>query len=416
MPAASAEPIRVEPWPTERPLQLLTAVVSLGLWILAIVSIIGLVYALLIGLLFFVAHLTLIGHIRGNGVRLGPDQFPHVHEMVVRLSHRVGLRHPPEAYVIQGGGTLNAFATRFLSADIVVLYSNLLEACGDNSAACQMIVGHELAHVKRGHLRWHWFLLPSFLVPFLGTTLSRAREFTCDRYGMALADDPEGALFGLTILAAGGSHGKLVNREALMRQQTNLNTGFMRLAEWLSTHPPLAVRLAQLTPSSSAEPVNRTKGTLRGIAILGAMLLPAAAGGLTAATFLPRMVARRAETASHEDKYEPPPTDLATHQAQADFIRLSAFLQSELEAGRSLPADGTALYKRWNQVRRYEWEPFDPFDGERYGYQLQGPAFVFWSSGPDQESDTLDDIMFDSRTMTSSVRRGHPSPSVDNLP
>jgi hypothetical protein len=45
---------------------------------------------------------------------------------------------------MQAGGNLNAFATRFRKANFVVLYSELLSACGDNTAARDMIIAHEL--------------------------------------------------------------------------------------------------------------------------------------------------------------------------------------------------------------------------------------------------------------------------------
>lgn len=394
----------------------LAAVVSLGIWGVLAISIVGALYAAMLGLFFFVAHLALIGHVRGNGVRLGPDQLPELHEMVTRLSARIGLASPPEAYLMQGGGTLNAFATRFLSADIVVLYSDLVDACGEDRAACEMIVGHELAHVQRGHLRWHWFLLPAFLVPFLGTALSRAREFTCDRFGLALAGEGDGALLGLTILAAGGRYGRQVNRPALVAQQAAMNTGLMRLAEWLSTHPPLAVRLEKLDPALAAHGVDGRRGTLRAWAILGALTLPFVLAGLAAALLVPTLLRQASQQqsagASRESEtgsdYEPPPLEIATAQVDEDFARLSAFLRAELAAGRTMPTDSRDLYKRWNVVRRYDFEPYDPFDGERYGYDADERTYVIWSSGPDRRPDTDDDFCFDSRVGTRSVGRRTP--------
>jgi Zn-dependent protease with chaperone function len=415
---ATNERIRVEPWPSEQPLSVLALLVSLLIWTLLTISIIGIVYALMFGFIFFVGQMMLIAHVRGNGVRLGPDQFPELHEMVERLSRRIGLPGAPEAYLLQEGGTLNAFATRFLSADIVVLYSDLVDACGGNVAACEMIVGHELAHVYRGHLRWHWLVLPSFLVPFLGTTLSRAREYTCDRYGRALAGTAEGALLGLAILAVGGKHGPRVNRQALVAQRATLNTGLMRIAEWLSTHPPLASRLVALEPSLESVPVARSRGNLRAVAVMAAVMLPFVIAGTAAAFLYPMLTravaaqqtaAQQAAEAPSEPAYQPPPRDVADGQVTEDFDRLITFLTRESSAGRALPIDGRDLYRRWSQMRRYEFEPIDPFDGGRYGYDTDGQGFVLWSSGPDAQPDTDDDIHFDSR---SSARRIGRRPAI----
>jgi Zn-dependent protease with chaperone function len=249
------------------------------LWLLLTVSMVGLAYAVLLGGFFFMAHVMFVAHVRGSGVRVGPDQLPDLHARVHTIAGRIGLERVPEVYLMQAGGALNALAMRFLGRHIVVLFSDLLEACGDSQAAADMIIAHELGHVRAGHLRWHWFLLPSNLIPFLGMALSRAREYTCDRYGLAGSGDREGALLGLTILAAGGSHARLVNRDALVRQQADLNTGWMRIGEWLSSHPPLARRLAALEPSLGGASGGSSAGTIRallifatGVVIVGALV------------------------------------------------------------------------------------------------------------------------------------------------
>src|SRR4029453_4203886 len=141
---------------------------------------------------------------------------------VERLSSRMGFAKTPEAYLIQEGGALNALATKFFKSEMIVLFSDLIDACGENHAARDMIVAHELGHLKEGHLRWHWHLLPGLLFPFLGQALSRAREYTCDRYGLAGSGDSRGALTGLAILAAGGKKGPEVNLKALAKQEENL--------------------------------------------------------------------------------------------------------------------------------------------------------------------------------------------------
>src|SRR5688500_18719366 len=240
--------VTVERWPTERPLFALSLIVSIILWFLAVISIFGIIYAAIFGLVFFLMHLGFVAHVRGSAVRLSHEQFPELHERVARMAVRLGMIRVPETYVMQAGGALNAFATRFIGANIVVLYSDLLEACGDDEAARDMIIAHELGHIQAGHLAWHWVLLPSALVPFLGTALSRAREYTCDRFGLAGAGDKDGALVGLSILAAGAKFGPKVNRVALVAQRASLNNGWMTLGEWLSTHPPLSKRLAALEP------------------------------------------------------------------------------------------------------------------------------------------------------------------------
>src|SRR5262245_40383028 len=120
---SNAPDIRVEQWPSEDLWFALALIVSVGLWLLALVTIIGFVYGLVLGIFFFVMHLAFVAHVRGNGVRVGPNQFPEVHAAVEDLSRRMGIKKAPEAYLIQGGGMLNALATRFLGSDMIVLYT-----------------------------------------------------------------------------------------------------------------------------------------------------------------------------------------------------------------------------------------------------------------------------------------------------
>lgn len=390
--------IRVEPWPSERPLFTLALLASLGIWLVAIITIVGAVYAVMLGVFFFVMHLAFVAHVRGNGVRIGPDQFAELHAAVEGLSRRMGLKKVPEAYLMHGGGMLNALATRFIGSDFVVLYAELIEACGSDTAARDMIVAHELGHIHRGHVRWHLAVAPAMLVPFLGTALSRAREYTCDRYGLAGAGSRDGALLGMSILAAGGELGRRVNRRAMVDQRAQLNTGWMTIGEWLSTHPPLAKRMAQLDPALAVTPVPAAQGAIRALAIIGACLAPFVLAGFAAALLLPSWIART-QAEANRSPYQAPPPAVADEQARREIAALAAFVEAERTAGRELPWDTTELYNRWTAANPNRTEPFDPFDGDRYGYSQRGDQFLLWSVGPDGESRTGDDITYDSRTV-----------------
>jgi Zn-dependent protease with chaperone function len=178
----------------ERVLYLLVVLVAVLLWALLAVSVVGLLYALLLGIFFFLAHTVFIAHVRGSGVRLGAGQFPELHERVARMARRLGLKDIPEAYLMQADGSLNALATQFLGRSCIVLYSELIEACGDNEAALDFIIAHELAHLRAGHLRARWLLLPGLFVPLLGSAYSRACEYTADRAALQAAGQGEHAL------------------------------------------------------------------------------------------------------------------------------------------------------------------------------------------------------------------------------
>lgn len=383
------DPIHVERWPTERPLFVVALFVSAVIWLLAIVSIVGLVYALMLGAFFFLMHVGFVAHVRGSGVRLGPDQFPELHARVGVLSQRMGLQRVPEAYLMQAGGALNAFATRFMGANIVVLFSDLLEACGEDEAARDMILAHELGHIRAGHVRWYWVLLPASLIPFLGTALSRAREFTCDRFGLAGAGDRDGALLGLTILAAGGRQGRLVNQRVLVRQLADLNTGWMTIGEWLSTHPPLSRRLAMLDPGLAERRVSRAAGITLALVILLSFIVLSAGLAWGVATLVPNLLEQAAGVPA-DVTYEAPAD--AAERVERGFEEFAAFIEAEQAAGRPMPSYSDELYERWEAAHPGETAPIDAFDGLNFGYDLADDHYVLWSSGPDQAAGTPDDM------------------------
>ena len=391
LPPAPLDPaaIRIQRWPTERPLFLVNVVVAAGLWLIFFMAAPQmLTWVCSILALFGMMHLALIAQVRGSAVRLGPDQFPELHAHVEQLSGRIGLRRMPEVYLMQQDGAINAFATRFLRTHMVVLFSDLLEACGDNVAARDMIIGHELGHIRAGHLWGHWLLMPVNFIPFVGAALSRAREFTCDRYGRAAAGDEDGALLGLTILAAGGRYAPQVNRLALAGQHRQIARGWMIVGEWLATHPPLSKRLIALAPHLAPAPgTDRMRWGRPVFAAVVVFLI----GGISMGTWLPSLpgLGRKPQ----------PPAKSATalSQARNDLERLQALIEADARAGRQVPWDVWELYARWSAVHGKDSEPMDPFSGYWYDYDQRGGAYRLWSTGPDGENRTTDDIVIDSR-------------------
>jgi Zn-dependent protease with chaperone function len=393
--------IRVARWATERPLLIVNAVASAGLWFLVFrstssIASIGMSATILI--LMNIAFVTLI---RGSAVRVGPDQFPELHARVEDLARRMGLRRTPDVYLMQGNGALNAFATRFLRAHMVVLLSDLLEACGDNAAARDMIIGHELGHIRAGHLRGRWLLLPASFVPFLGSALSRAREYTCDRYGCSAAGDQDAALLGLAILSAGGKYGPHVNHPALMRQRHDLRSLWMLIGEWLGSHPPLSKRAWALAPDLDATDAVPVRSRLQHVRVAAALLVVIIVGVALLGAYLPRLTMTQAYAS---ERKRPGPE--ATEQVDHDLKQLKAFIEAERKHERPLPWDDWDLYARWEAAHPQEKEPIDPFSGGYwYGYQWHGDAYQLWSEGPDGENRTADDIVLESEPGVSPHRR-----------
>lgn len=206
-------------------------------------------FALLICVLIFlqIAKLYFIGHIRGAAVKISHEQFPDIYAVLKRQSELLGFRKIPNMYLMQSGGALNAFATRFARTNYVVLYSSVLEAAyQEGMHAVEFIIGHELGHIKRKHVYScvNLLIFPAKLIPFLSSAYSRACEYTCDSIGYALS--PQGAIPGMLILLAGNSLYKKVDVDALLtnaKSERGFLTGF---AEILSSHPLATKRIEAL--------------------------------------------------------------------------------------------------------------------------------------------------------------------------
>lgn len=214
-------------------------------WAFLILSMVGIAYALVFLVFSLVARALFLANVRGNGVLVSEQQLPHIHAAVLRASRSLGMEAPPETYVLQSEGSLNAFATRLISRNYVVIYSALIDACSDQ-AQVDFVVAHEVGHLAAGHLRWMGFLTPARLLPWLGPAYSRACEYTCDRCGLAVVADLNAADRGLLVLAAGGKAAMQANVDGFMAQRLETGSFWSAVVELGSSHPFLCKRVAAL--------------------------------------------------------------------------------------------------------------------------------------------------------------------------
>lgn len=233
----------------ERVLRGIGIAISIVAWLLLAVSLVGAIYGLFIAAFIAIAHALYLAHVRGNGVRLGPTQLPHLWDKVTAAAQRFGLREPPAAYLLQSGGVLNAFATKLLGRRFIVLYASLVDACERDAAAggpseIDFVIAHEVAHLAAGHLSW--FLLPIRVFPLLGPAYSRACEYTCDRAGQAFVGDLERSSRALAILAAGARAGRAIDLDVFVEQRRESGSFWMAVYELNATHPYLPKRIAAL--------------------------------------------------------------------------------------------------------------------------------------------------------------------------
>lgn len=258
----------------ETTLRAIALALSIIIWLLLLVGTVGfvLIYIVLIALFALIAHSALIAHLRGNAIRISSRQMPDLYQRLYRCSTQLGLPSVPEAYLVNGNGILNAFATRFLGRNFVVLLSDVVDSMEDRPGALDFYIGHELGHLQRHHLTWSKILAPALLLPMLGAAYSRAREYTCDRHGLAVCENPEDAQYGLVALAAGKQRWKVVNLEDFGASAAPRPGFWMSLHELVGDYPWLNKRQAWLRAlSESRKP---RLGGRNPLAYLISLLLP----------------------------------------------------------------------------------------------------------------------------------------------
>jgi len=202
------------------------------------------IYGVLIALYIFFATGIMIGHIKGNGIRITKNQFPEIYHIIEKQCEQLNMEIPP-VYMMQNGGVLNAFATKFIGRNYVVIYSEIFDlAFEEGINELSFVVAHELGHIKRNHISKRLWLFPSIIIPFLNSAYSRACEYTCDNIGNALS--PSGSTLGLLILASGKTGYKKVNMDEYINSSKN-ETGFwLWFAEKVSSHPNLPKRIENI--------------------------------------------------------------------------------------------------------------------------------------------------------------------------
>jgi Zn-dependent protease with chaperone function len=185
---------------------------------------------------------------RLRGIRLTPTQFPEAHAMLVDAAVRSGLSYVPDAYVVLGNGMINAAASGHGFRRFVLIHSDLLEVGGAarEPEALQFVIAHEVGHIAAGHVSY-WRILATMAsqwVPFAGSTLSRAQEYTADNYGFAFV--PHGARPAMATLAGGKYLGRSIDVDAMADRAVTEPGFFVWLVNALASHPALLWRMHAL--------------------------------------------------------------------------------------------------------------------------------------------------------------------------
>ena len=179
------------------------------------------------------------GSQRSRAIEITPTQFPQAYQMVVSAAQHYGLKKIPEAYVVAGNGTINAFSSGHGFRRFIVVYSDLFEVGGEarDPEALAFVIGHECGHISAGHtsyLRMLIFQIAQYFPP-LQMALSRAQEYTADNHGYSVY--PQGAMGTMRLLAGGKYLNHQVDVDAYADRAERDRGFFVWFVNLLASHP-----------------------------------------------------------------------------------------------------------------------------------------------------------------------------------
>ena len=181
-----------------------------------------------------------------NGVEVTADQLPQLHRLFVEQAALLGMTpdgegmsRTPRLYLVNGNGTMNAYATKCrLRRGYVVIYSDLLDLAYsyDQFDFMRFVLSHELGHHHCGYTQFRRNLLqPVLRAVQLWPSFSRAQEYIADRVAACIFPQGASQMLGLY---AGKHMQKDVSLEAYLASVADHKDGFwLKVANFRADHP-----------------------------------------------------------------------------------------------------------------------------------------------------------------------------------
>jgi Zn-dependent protease with chaperone function len=198
----------------------------------------------------------------GQAVKVGPNQFPRVHNLAVQCAETLGIA-VPTMYIVNNP-VANAATYGTNDDSFIMVHSGLIDHFSDEELLS--VIGHECGHIHNCHVVYltamhylrtmasmflQWAAAPAQLAL---AGWSRRAEITCDRAGMLCCKSLETSTRALAKLALGSS--KLyseLNMEAFLEQYEEGKDGVGKLAEITASHPWLPKRVMALRVFAESE-------------------------------------------------------------------------------------------------------------------------------------------------------------------
>ncbi|MFH8785138.1 M48 family metallopeptidase [Streptomyces roseoverticillatus] len=200
-----------------------------------------------------------------DSVRVGEQQFQHLHTMLLDACYLLDLPKVPPMYVTQDPQP-NAMCIG-LDEPVIVVTTGLVELLDEEEM--RAVVGHEAGHALSGHAVYRtillfltnfavkvaWIPLGNVAIMAIVTALRewfRKSELSADRAGLLVGQDVQASMRGLMKIA-GGNHLHEMNVDAFLAQAEEYEAGgdlrdsVLKIMNVLPrSHPFTTVRAAEL--------------------------------------------------------------------------------------------------------------------------------------------------------------------------
>ena len=187
--------------------------------------------------------------VRSRAIRITEKNFPDIYERIVTYSHILGLKKVPEAYIVQENGVLNAFSAFIIRKQYIQVNADLFEIAyreHHDLDSISFVIAHELSHIKLKHATFLYniSILYSSLIPILGATASRTREYSCDRLAQKVTGD--NGINAMLSLMAGKHLYKSIDIEDYLNYANEVRGFFVWCYNLSSSHPIMPKRIKAL--------------------------------------------------------------------------------------------------------------------------------------------------------------------------
>ncbi len=185
---------------------------------------------------------------RAMSLRITEKNFPEVYKLIEEYAHRLGIK-VPKAYVMQQSGVLNAFSAFLPRRQWICIHSELFEVAYreyKDMDALAFVIAHEMAHIYYGHatLGYNLAIIFSNMIPILGSTASRTREYSCDRLAQRLTGTD--GLDAMLVLVMDRHLYKMVDKEDYLEEMGSQRGFFLWIYNLLADHPVMCKRIVAL--------------------------------------------------------------------------------------------------------------------------------------------------------------------------